>query len=45
MSENFNYTELSNKWFELANDAYRTYVKGFSNYPFRFVLWNTWLDE
>lgn len=28
MSENYNYTNLTSKWFELANDTYRTYVKG-----------------
>ncbi len=27
MTENYNYTDMSSKWFELANEAYRTYVK------------------
>ena len=37
MSENYNVSKLGNGWFELATDAYQTYLKGVLLFQERYI--------
>ena len=37
MTENYNFMTLSNRWFELTSDAYRTYLKSILLFQERYI--------